>query len=79
MCKRKFTDRSGLDWEFQVISTGRSSSYLSEKVQRPIVEFRSIGVSRPTRYAMPGKAMPDSLEEIDEAGLLKLFERSESH
>jgi hypothetical protein len=79
MAKREFEDDAGHVWEARVISTGNSSSYLSEKVQRPIVEFRCTGVSRPTRYVMLGKALPDSLDQIDDAVLKQMFERSKSH
>ncbi len=79
MDKRRFTDPDGDCWEARVISTGNSSSYLNEKVQRPIVEFRSVGLPRSTRYAMLKKTMSDSLGELNESDLTKLFEMSKSH
>ncbi len=72
---REVTDTRGCTWNAEVASHGTTSGYLNPKVHRPVVQFSCTARSLPRRYA-PLAPGVDSLEELDDAGLLALLQRA---
>ena len=75
---RKIEDNQGLIWNADIASHGTTSGYLSPKVHRPVVQFSCATGTLPRRYA-PLPLGADSLEELNDAGLLVLLERARVH
>jgi hypothetical protein len=76
MCE--VTDDQGLIWKADVTSHGTTSGYLNPKVHRPVVQFSCATRTLPRRYA-PLPLGADTLEELNDAGLLVLLERARVH
>ncbi|HEY2824620.1 MAG TPA: hypothetical protein VGI83_03655 [Gemmatimonadales bacterium] len=75
---RTFTDPEGHEWSARIVSHGKTSAYLSPKVNRPIVQFTPKGKSSPARYAaLPVSA--NGLGDMDDDALRRLWGRSKSH
>ena len=68
----------GTDWVAQVVGHGRTSAYLSSKVHRPLVQFTPIGQLRARCYA-PLPVGIDSLEGMEDGGLLQLLRRAKQY
>ena len=75
---RQLADGEGRRWEARVISSGRTSGYLSAKVHRPILEFTCLDARTARRYGRlpPGE---DRLDALTEGELLGAFRRSQPH
>ena len=75
---RTVRDPDGIDWVVQIVSHGRTSAYLNSKVHRPLVQFTPAGQLRARRYA-PLPVGIDSLDSLEEAGLLQLLEQAKQY
>ncbi len=76
---RTFQDQTGLHWEAEVISHGRTSGYLNPKVHRQVVQFSCLDGRQPRRYApLPLKAAA-SLAELPVAELRALLGEARPH
>jgi hypothetical protein len=75
---REFVDVAGGKWTAEIVSHGRTSGYLNPKVHRPVVQFSCRSTPLPRRYASLPKGR-DALEQLDDAELVALLEKSQSH
>ncbi|UCG86987.1 MAG: hypothetical protein JSW71_00090 [Gemmatimonadota bacterium] len=75
---RTVKDSSDAAWRVQIVSHGRTSAYLSQKVHRPVVEFTCTSPVRVRLYAtLPTDV--DSLEGLDDDRLLRLLEEAKPY
>lgn len=77
--KRDFADASGVRWRAEIITGGRTSPYLNQRVHRPIVQFSCRDRKTPTRYASLPDADPTTFSRLTSDELTELLERARSH
>jgi hypothetical protein len=79
MALREFEDDRGRRWTVSEISTGRSSPYLNDRVQRPLLQFDCAADPGPSRYAMLDRKLGESLATVSVENLMVLLGRSKVH
>jgi hypothetical protein len=73
---REFTDAEGQRWQVEVITHGRTSAYLNERVHKPVLQFSCLDRRLPRRYVGYALTKQGPLDDVPQADLRKLLERA---